>query len=244
LASALLSTAILANAHLTAETPAWASPANKGLPVLSANLHVTNQSKDKFLQLLAEKQPAIVFVQEVSPSWAAVLDTLPAYPYRKIVPREGPFGIAVLSKVPLEDVTVRSEGALDIPAIAATVTWDGKKVDIRAVHPFPPLGAQAYVERNRMLARHAAELTATGRPAIMAGDFNATPWSAGLSVVQKAGMVRATSLAPTWPAHLPAPAVIPIDHITVSRHWGVLSNGRGPDIGADHFPVMATLCLK
>ena len=124
------------------------------------------------------------------------------------------------------------------------MTYEGQKVDIRAVHPFPHLGAQAYVERNRMLARHAAELTATGRPAIMAGDFNATPWSAGLSVVPDAGVVRATSLAPTWPAHLPAPAVIPINPISVSKHWGVLSNGRGPDIGSDHSPVMATVYLK
>jgi endonuclease/exonuclease/phosphatase (EEP) superfamily protein YafD len=68
----------------------------------------------------------------------------------------------------------------------------------------------------------------------MAGDFNATPWSAGLDVVQKEGLVRATSLAPTWPAHLPVPAVIPIDHVVVSRHWVVTENRRGPNIGSDH----------
>jgi endonuclease/exonuclease/phosphatase (EEP) superfamily protein YafD len=95
-----------------------------------------------------------------------------------------------------------------------------------------------------MLADHAAALVATGRPALLAGDFNATPWSAGVSVIQDAGLVRATSLAPTWPAHAVVPAVIPIDYVTVSKHWGVLSNGRGPDIGSDHYPVMTTVYLK
>jgi len=65
-----------------------------------------------------------------------------------------------------------------------------------------------------MPARYAAELTATGRSTSMAGDFNATPWPAGLWVVQDAVLVRATSLGPTWSAHLPAPAALPIDHIT------------------------------
>lgn len=115
---------------------------------------------------------------------------------------------------------------------------------MRAVHPYPPLKAQAYVDRNRMLANHAAALVATRLPAIMAGDFNATPWSTGVSVVQAAGMVRATSMAPTWPASAAVPAVIPIDHTTVSRHWGVLWNGRGPNIGSDHYPAMAALYLR
>lgn len=244
LAAFLVNAVVLANAYRSSETPAMASLAKKGLPVMSVNVNVANTSPKKLLQLLVEQQPALVFVQEVSPSWAPTLDKLPAYPYRKIVPRNDSFGIALLSKYPLENVVVMDESELDIPAISATLLWEGRKIELRAVHPLPPMRARAYVDRNKMLARHAAALFATKRPAIMAGDFNATPWSAGISVVQDAGLVRATSLAPTWPAHLGMPAVIPIDHITVSPHWGVLSNGRGPNIGSDHFPVMATVYLK
>jgi endonuclease/exonuclease/phosphatase (EEP) superfamily protein YafD len=42
----------------------------------------------------------------------------------------------------------------------------------------------------------------------------------------------------------PVPTLVPIDHITVSKHWGVLPNTRGPDIGSDPFPVEATVYLK
>lgn len=244
LVAVLVNAALLANAYRSSETPAMVSIAKQSLPVMSANVHVHNEAPEKLVHLLAENQPALVFVQEVSPAWAAVLEKLPAYPYRKIVARRDSFGIALLSKYPLEDVTVVEEGEFDVPAISATLTWKGTKVAVRAVHPYPPIKAQAYVDRNRMLANHAEALVATRLPAIMAGDFNATPWSTGVSVVQDAGMVRATSMAPTWPASVAVPAVIPIDHITVSRHWGVLSNGRGPNIGSDHYPVMATLYLR
>lgn len=235
---------VLANAYRASETPATASIAAKGLHVMSVNVQIGNPSPERFLQLLADVQPEVVFVQEVSPEWAEVLYKLPAYPYKKIFQRRDSFGIALLSKHPFVDATVQQEGEYGIPAILATLTWHGTKVDVRAVHPHPPISTRTYVARNSMLANHATALVSSGRPAIMAGDFNATPWSAGVSVVQDSGLVRATSLAPTWPAHAVVPAVIPIDHITVSKHWGVLSNGRGPNIGSDHFPVMATVYLK
>jgi endonuclease/exonuclease/phosphatase (EEP) superfamily protein YafD len=160
----------------------------------------------------------------------------------KIVSRGDSFGIALLSKYPLENVIVMDESDYDIPAISATMTWEEKKVEVRTVHPHPPFSGRTYAERNN--SNHAAALVAPGRPALMAGDFNSTPWSTGVSVVQDAGLVRATSLAPTWPAHSVVPAVFPIDHITVSKHWGVLSKGRGPNIGSDHYPVMATVYQK
>lgn len=75
----------------------------------------------------------------------------------------------LLSKQPLEDVTVVEEGKFDIPAITATMTWERKKVALRAVHPYPPIKAPAYVNGNRMLAGHAAALVATGQTTIMAG---------------------------------------------------------------------------
>jgi endonuclease/exonuclease/phosphatase (EEP) superfamily protein YafD len=95
-----------------------------------------------------------------------------------------------------------------------------------------------------MLAKNARELAASGLPVVMAGDFNATPWSAGWSVVQQAGLSRATPLRPTWPAHAGIPALIPIDHIAASAHWVVRNSRRGPAIGSDHFPVEAVLALR
>jgi endonuclease/exonuclease/phosphatase (EEP) superfamily protein YafD len=224
-----------------------ALPAGTGatIRVLSANAFVNNQSTEKFTALLDKSKPDVVFVQEVTPAWATVLETLKDYPYRKIIPRNDSFGIALLSRHPLKKIVVLDEDEFDIPALGATMNWQGQDVELIAIHPLPPISPKAYADRNERLSRHARSLTKSGRPAIMAGDFNATPWSAGLAVVQEAGMVRATPLTPTWPAHLgPIPAVIPIDHIVVSNHWSIVNSERGPQIGSDHFPIEATMQLK
>jgi hypothetical protein len=115
-----------------------------------------------------------VFVQEVSPAWAPILDKLPAYPYRKIAPRRDSFGIALLSKHPLDDVTVVVEGEFDIPAITATMMWESTKVALRAVPPHPPIEAPADVPPEQDAGAHAVALAASGQPAIMVGDVNAT----------------------------------------------------------------------
>jgi endonuclease/exonuclease/phosphatase (EEP) superfamily protein YafD len=239
-----LTTISLVQAHWSSLAPLPMSSADTALRVMSANVFVNNTTPDKLTELLARNKPDVVFVQEVSPMWAKVLGHLPAYPYRKVIARKDSFGIALLSKYPLTNIVVLDEKEFGPPAIAATMSWRGQEIELVAVHPLPPIGRQAYVNRNATLYRHATRLSASGRPAIMGGDFNATPWSAGLAVVNEAGLVRATPLAPTWPAHLGVPAVIPIDHIVVSKHWAVGSNGRGPGIGSDHFPVEATVYLK
>lgn len=218
--------------------------ASRHLKVLSANVHVENKAPERLLSLVTDRQPDIIFLQEVSPTWAHALEGLAGYPYRKVVVRGDSFGIALLSKHPLENITVLDEAQYDIPTIGATMLWEGQRVALRAVHPLPPMSRGAYADRNTLLYSNAKALFSLAQPAIMAGDFNATPWSAGWSVVQKAGLVRATTLRPTYPANLLAPAMVPIDHIAVSKHWSVIESHRGPNIGSDHFPVEAEMVLN
>lgn len=236
----VLTAAAFAEAPRVASTPA----AQRHLKVLSANVYFDNKTPDRLLALVVDRQPDVIFLQEVSPTWARALVGLPGYPYRKVVERGDSFGIALLSKHPLENITVLDEAQYDIPSIGATMRWEGQQVELRAVHPLPPMSRGAYADRNTLLYQNAKALSASARPAIMAGDFNATPWSAGWSVVQEAGLMRATTLRPTYPANLLVPAMVPIDQIAVTRHWAVIESHRGPNIGSDHFPVEAELTLN
>jgi endonuclease/exonuclease/phosphatase (EEP) superfamily protein YafD len=86
---------------------------------------------------------------------------------------------------------------------------------------------------------------------IVAGDFNLTPWSFALrSLDRRFGLERRDRAIPTWPARqavagalIPAPAVLPIDHVYAGRDWRTVSISRGPRLGSDHYPLVVDLAL-
>lgn len=88
--------------------------------------------------------------------------------------------------------------------------------------------------------------------AILAGDFNSTPWSYGRREEDKRfGLTRITRALYSWPARsvlrpeqpLPVP-ILPIDHIYAGSAFKVVSVKRGPRLGSDHYPVVAVLSLQ
>jgi endonuclease/exonuclease/phosphatase (EEP) superfamily protein YafD len=81
---------------------------------------------------------------------------------------------------------------------------------------------------------------------ILAGDFNAAPWSAGLKRLDRTlGLIRRDRAVATWPAQAagrpwPFP-LLPIDHIYAGPGWATLSVTRGPWLGSDHYPLVVEL---
>ena len=80
--------------------------------------------------------------------------------------------------------------------------------------------------------------------ALLAGDLNATPWSMALDPLHatdlRDGRLGFGYLG-TWPARLPAPVRIPIDHLWVGPGWCVRSFEVGPNIHSDHLPLAVAL---
>jgi len=103
-------------------------------------------------------------------------------------------------------------------------------------------------------ARHAAELRqllATYDPAtaIVAGDFNSTPWSYDLRRLDRSlPVTRRTRAVFSWPAarvshnRFPIPVpLLPIDQVYAGSAWKTVKVERGPNLGSDHYPVVVTL---
>ena len=99
-----------------------------------------------------------------------------------------------------------------------------------------------YAERQ---LRHVTEIAklieATAGRKLVMGDFNATPFSRIMTVLEnRAGLSRLTFL-PTWPAQLGLPQIA-IDHILVSPGLRLLAPARsGESAGSDHYPVVALI---
>jgi endonuclease/exonuclease/phosphatase (EEP) superfamily protein YafD len=119
-------------------------------------------------------------------------------------------------------------------------------VRLFATHPLSPLTPARWTSLFEDLRTLADMAAAAPRPCIVAGDFNATPWSAAYRVFTAVSGLRDTALGrgvqATWNAWLPAPR-IPIDHVFASPDVAVARRAVGPDVGSDHFPVEVTLVL-
>lgn len=81
---------------------------------------------------------------------------------------------------------------------------------------------------------------------ILTGDFNATPWSSELRRLDASlGLTRRDRATATWPARVfgvdwPLP-ILAIDHIYAGAGWATVSVHRGPNVGSDHYPLVAIL---
>ena len=226
---------------LTATPPAPAITDNAAtLTVASANVGLGNPRPADILSWLDSQGVEVAALFEVTPAFADQLQASSAFPYTKIIATQDPFGIALLARFPFERVEVL-EAMHGITQIEARFRWQEKESRVVAVHPAPPIDPSLMQERDVLLEQRAAGIVADGTPAILLGDLNATPWSAAFKGPTLHGLRRVTGLAPTWPSELRGLMGIPIDHVLVSAHWGVVETLVGPAGGSDHFPVVARL---
>jgi len=233
---------------LTASAPTsdvgYEKPPNaRVLTIVSANVNLENRDTTSLVRWLAEAKPDALVLQEVSPEYAKKLDALLGFPFRHLVPRNDPFGIVVLSRFPITHVqTVKDEDGIE--HIDALIDWNCKQIRLTAWHPMPPISQYDHTKRNHQLLALAKKAKASGQPAIVAGDFNATPWSSAFSKLDQAGLRRASGLTPTWPAVGRGWMGIPIDHVLVTSQWSIVEREVGPNLGSDHLPVLVRIALR
>jgi endonuclease/exonuclease/phosphatase (EEP) superfamily protein YafD len=215
------------------------------LRVLTANLHHGWADRGALRRAIENERPDIVVLTEIMPDWVPLLDELgAAYPHRIAGLVGGDFNIAVLSRVALQDGALDTSLGLPI-ARARLCLAEASCVRIVALHAPPPIYAAP--QRKALLAR-AADLAAAepeGR-AIVVGDLNCTPWSPVFADLLDAGGLRDSArgrgLVSTWNSRFPLLG-LPIDHVLVGSGLVVHARRVGPDIGSDHFPVVADLAF-
>ena len=230
-----------------AATGVAAAARDREIFVISVNVRRINHDTAPALAYLRDRRPDVVAVLEVDATWAEALDTLgDLFPHRIIRPRPDNFGIAVLSRWPLVDPQVVVFSDSGFPSIVTTVRGGAGEFQFIATHPSPPFNAPATVTLVAHLAGVGDVAAASPTPCIVAGDFNATPWSLPFrTLVARSGLVDTAlgrGVQATWNARYPAPR-IPIDHILAPSGTRVVRRVVGPDIGSDHFPVEAELIL-
>jgi endonuclease/exonuclease/phosphatase (EEP) superfamily protein YafD len=213
--------------------------------LLQLNLRFDNAEAGKVLSLIGRVRPDVITLDEVSDLWREKVSLLSsAYPHQIVcqVPHVTG-GVAILSLRPFAEGSepkCLAGGAL----ATATVDFGGRFVDVAAIHlhwPWPR-GQARQIEKMRPLLGGLAD------NAILAGDLNATPWSAASSHVAQASATEPVGPSgPTW-LHRWLPewlrfAGLPIDHVFTKGEVIAHSVETLEPVGSDHLPVLMEFSL-
>jgi endonuclease/exonuclease/phosphatase (EEP) superfamily protein YafD len=254
--------------HALPFTQQWLRPrVVKSAPIsfslLQMNLYVRNGDHQRAVQFILQSKADVVALEELNPSWRKAIMADPAlktrYPHR-LAPFENQLGL--LSRYPIVRHRVEMDTAkTGNPAVNVIDSWitaqlqlvdkthpvaTAPLLSIIVVHPRHPTSAFGARRQMEVFSALMANSSATPRPLIMAGDFNATPWSPALQLLCKTMQLHNTAEdrlpQPSWPSWL-LPARIPLDQILYSNGLTLNNRTTGPDYGSDHLPVQAYFTL-
>lgn len=216
-------------------------PEGHNIRLVQFNSLFKNPKPDFSADWILQQKPDLVTLQEISKQSGVIIDALkPQLPYSVVCKFASVGGVAVVSRYPI----VQSGCSEGQGLVWIQVSIEGKLLTVASLHlhwPWP-YGQWQHIKRLK------PALEDMPKPILLAGDFNAAPWS---GAVQKIAVATDTKAVPglrltlrMGPPPLGPVAFLPIDHILISEKTHVRSIKRGPAIGSDHHPVVADIVLE
>ena len=242
----------LAPAVWTRPRPVETGAVTRGKDVIriaSINVLTANRREQDALELIRREQPDVILWIETDERWIRALAALDDR-YERLVAyaRDDNFGYTV--HVRRDRWRGQAEifwpDPQDFPAVRARIEDnDGRAFRLYGIHPPPPDRPGWPPINRRILLAIAEEARDSDLPVVVAGDFNAAPWSMTFRRFrEKSGLIecsRTHGYLATWPTGLPAWLRIPLDHVFASAGFTMLHRRAGEPIGSDHLPIIADL---
>lgn len=219
--------------------------AERSLRLLVFNIYYLNNDLDAVVDVVKQYDPDIVFLMEYSDAVQRRIEPAFAdYPYQLIRPSRFTMGLALFSRFPIEAAEVHRNEETRIPVYEVRLRAGNRQFTFVGGHPWPPQLRWGALHRSQMeaITRVVAD---AAPPLLVAGDFNAAPWSYTMRRLVEQGQIlpirRGFDVSKTWRPILGFG--LPIDHILVSAEWQVLAHEYGPAGGSDHVPMIVDLHL-
>jgi endonuclease/exonuclease/phosphatase (EEP) superfamily protein YafD len=210
------------------------------MSVIAFNVLTSNTRYTDVISMIEKENADVVIFFEVDQIWAEQLSALEGmYAHSLKHPRPDNFGIIAFSKKPFAGDVQHFDGK-GVPALFMTLD----DIVIIGAHPVPPV-IKSSMEKNRTYLMNIADMVDKNsqKPVLIAGDLNATLWSAAITPLIDAGFMRVNSygFAYTWPQNNPALA-LQIDHF-FGRNVVAADFRTLPSTGSDHSPIRADIVL-
>ena len=215
----------------------------------SANINKSNRDFSKLVDVLKETNADILLVLEVTEASIGPLQAvIRTYPHKLVNLNVGASGTGavLMSRFPIVDSEITKYSEFGNMLISATLEIGDQKVLFYGAHFPRPTYTKDNSIRFRQFTSLARQINGQSIPVIVAGDFNATPYSPIFkALVKQSGLKDSREgfgWQPSWPTYFPF-LWLPIDHILVSPGVQVHNRATGSYMGSDHYPVFAELSI-
>lgn len=224
-----------------------AAGAGETLRVLTFNVHSSNDAYPAVVDYIRRTDPDVVFLHEATRLWEeALADAGLGY---ELVPGRDGLIFGTLALVPpgarSRSLGFGVEGRRAVEVVLPLP--GGGEMSLLGIHPVSPVSGNRSRLRAQQLDFAAEWAAGKPGPAVVAGDVNATPWSAAFRRFEAGSGLMSTQrgfgIQATFPADANPLVRIPIDHVFVSPDLRVADRRLGPALGSDHFPVVVDIVV-
>lgn len=220
---------------------------SRDLKIVHFNVLTSNGEYKNAIEYIDKKDPDIVVLNEVNKSWIDKLKLFEKYKYSVVETRDDNFGIALYSKIELQNARIEYFGDDGLPSAVAEFNVGDNEVSILGTHPLTPSDKISFNSRNKQFESLIENRNSFSKSMVLFGDLNTTSWSYGFKNLVK-GMNLYDSrqghgIQFSWPTTIPILSV-PLDHCLVSKDIKVLKREMGPNLGSDHRPLYVELRIS
>lgn len=223
---------------------------SENIKVYSANINKRNNEYTRLVsELLKTDADILVLLEVTDDNIKPIKSVIHKYPHSIINLNTGSSGTGtvLMSVFPILDHKVTKYSEFGNILVSAQIEISDKKVAFYAAHFPRPTIIQEFPARSKQFISLADQISRQSLPVIVAGDFNATPYSPifkqFLEISGLKDSRKGFGWLPSWPTYLPV-CWLPIDHILVSPDIQVNRRATGSYIGSDHYPIFAELSLS
>ena len=216
---------------------------------LDLNVLQSNRRFADTIALLDRESPDVLLLLETDARWVHALSpVLRRYPHRLIRPLDNTYGMVFATRLPVDGAVTENITDRDTPTLYARLrTRDGRAFGYVGLHPRPPRPGQDTGARDAKIARAARRTGDLHLPTVAMGDFNDVAWSHTTRLFKQVGGYRDPRIGRGQYATFPASWGVlgwPLDQVFVSPAFSFRSVRVLGNIGSDHRPLTATLCLS
>jgi endonuclease/exonuclease/phosphatase (EEP) superfamily protein YafD len=226
------------------------APDEPTLRMLVCNVLQHNRAYARMAELIAERDPDVVFLLETDAAWQQGIAPAVAHlEHRMEVPLDNTYGLLLYSRIPLQHGEVRYLIDDEVPSITADLMLAGQVVRFHGLHPTPPVPQEnpESTERDAEVLIVGREAGARKGPVVVFGDLNDVAWSHTTRLFMRiSGLLdprRGRGMFSTFHTRLPF-LRWPLDHFFVSGHFRLVDMRVERDVGSDHFPISLTVVLR